>query len=113
MTPKAAPAKKPTPAKNKPEPKQAPTVVEVKTDNFAEALNAVQMQIAQLTQTVAAQGQQLAKMAKQQDALMKAIAEQKPVVNLPPRPKAFTVAIEGSDGETRTMTVAADMPQSH
>lgn len=42
-----------------------------------------------------------------QDELLQAIADSKPTVNIPPRPRSFAVEIEGSDGETRQMRVVA------
>lgn len=61
-----------------------------------------------LGKALAAQDAKLMELAERQAKLLKQIAEIKPVVNLPPRPREFTVLLaKDEDGETMGMRIAA------
>ena len=92
-------------------------MVQVDSERFAQALERLEQQFTQfasvMTETMARHDARLVEVAAEQQRLLKALANKETTVNLPERPKAFTVAVDGADGATRTMHIKAHTPKSH
>ena len=97
------------------------TVEEPKvTVNVQMQLDAITASVQQLAQQVAALGQSLASGMSEHDARLVQVADRmtgllesiaangKPVVNLPRRPRSFSVEVEKDDGTTYDMRIESD-----
>lgn len=87
------------------------------TTQMAEAFNQLAIQMNQIltgiAQAMARHDERLVQVAAEQQRLLKAIAMKDnpaPVVKLPPRPRSFTVEMEGEDGEPVYMNIEANSP---
>ena len=112
ITPKRRTTKTTSKPKAAPVPKvEVEVPVTVETAEFAAAVNAMAQQfnhaLAEIAKAMTAHGARLTGVAEQQTKLLKAIADIKPVVQMPPRPREFAVEIDDDDGGTRQMRVSA------
>ncbi len=85
--------------------------VSIDAGEFTAAIKALTGQINTalngIAHAMAAHDKRLTEVAAEQQKLLKAIAENKPIVQMPARPSSFYVELDKEDGETVGMRIAA------
>lgn len=109
ITPKAAKKKAAKKTASKPTPPKVDVKVDapvtVDTRWLEQALSAWSTQLNEAFQEIS---KGMTELAENQEKLLKAIADSKPIVNIPPRPRGFEVELIDADGSSKRMRVVSN-----